>query len=83
MCASVTLRIHCLQQWYGLERSGDGGALYEIASMWRFAGRSLLLELPRQTRRQFRASGTARASRVGPSAVEATNRHLPSKGLMH
>jgi IS5 family transposase len=35
------LRIHCLQQWYGLSDPAMEEELYEIASMRQFAGLSL------------------------------------------
>ena len=35
---STTLRIHCLQQWYGLSDPTMEEALYEIASLRQFAG---------------------------------------------
>jgi IS5 family transposase len=38
---STMLRIHCLQQWYGLSDPAMEEALYEIASMRQFAGLSL------------------------------------------
>src|SRR6187397_1072792 len=38
---STMLRIHCLQQWYGLSDPAMEEELYEIASMRQFAGLSL------------------------------------------
>jgi len=38
---STMLRIHCLQQWYGLSDPAMEEGLYEIASMRQFAGLSL------------------------------------------
>jgi IS5 family transposase len=38
---ATMLRIHCLQQWYALSDPAMEEALYEIASMRRFAGLSL------------------------------------------
>jgi IS5 family transposase len=38
---SAMLRIHFMQQWYGLSDPAMEEALYEIASMRRFAGLSL------------------------------------------
>jgi transposase, IS5 family len=38
---ATMLRIHCLQQWYGLSDPAMEEELYEIASMRRFAGLSL------------------------------------------
>ena len=35
------LRVYCMQQWYGLSDPAMEEALYEIASMRRFAGFSL------------------------------------------
>ena len=36
-----TIRVYCMQQWYGLSDPAMEEALYEIASMRRFAGFSL------------------------------------------
>lgn len=77
---SAMLRIHCLQQWYGLSDPAMEEALYEIASMRRFAG--LLLSrgsLPDETtilhfRHLLERHGLAR------QPFEAINRHLQSKG---
>ena len=38
---ATMLRIHCLQQWYGLSDPAMDEELYEIASMRQFAGLSL------------------------------------------
>src|SRR3954451_9209764 len=38
---AAMLRIHCLQQWYGLSDPAMEEELYEIASMRQFAGLSL------------------------------------------
>ena len=38
---ATMLRIHCLQQWYGLSDPAMEEELYEIASMRQFAGLSL------------------------------------------
>ena len=36
--AEVMLRIYFLQQWYGLSDPGMEASLYDVESMWRFAG---------------------------------------------
>src|SRR6476660_2607996 len=41
---ATMLRIHCLQQWYGLSDPAMEEELYEIASMRQFAGLSLARE---------------------------------------
>jgi IS5 family transposase len=79
---SAMLRIHCLQQWYALSDPAMEEALYEIASMRRFAGLSLSRgALPDETtilnfRHLLERHGLARR------LFEAINRHLHSKGLM-
>lgn len=73
------LRIHCLQQWYGLSDPAMKEALYEIASM-RFADLTLAREaLPDETtilnfRHLPERHGLARR------VFEAIKRHLQSKG---
>ena len=76
------LRIHCLQQWYGLSDPAMEETLYEIASMRRFTGLSLSRgSMPDETtilhfRHLPERHGLAR------QLFEAINRHLQSKGLM-
>ncbi|MCE9814699.1 transposase, partial [Raoultella ornithinolytica] len=43
------LRIHCMQHWYNLSDGAMEDALYEIASMRRFARLSLDSALPDRT----------------------------------
>ena len=79
---SAMLRIHCLQQWYGLSDPAMEEALYEIASMRRFAGLSLARgALPDETtilnfRHLLERHDLARR------VFEAIRKHLQSKGLM-
>ena len=48
---ATMLRIHCLQQWYGLSDPAMEEELYEIASMRQFAGLSLARARCRTRRR--------------------------------
>jgi IS5 family transposase len=79
---SAMLRIHCLQQWYGLSDPAMEEALYEIASMRRFAGLSLARgALPDETtivnfRHLLERHDLARR------IFEAIKGQLQSKGLM-
>lgn len=79
---SAMLRIHCLQQWYGLSDPAMEEALYEIASMRRFAGLTLSRgALPDETtilnfRHLLERHDLARR------VFEAIRKHLQAKGLM-
>ena len=79
---SSMLRIHCLQQWYGLSDPAMEEALYEIASMRRFAGLSLTNGgVPDETtilnfRHLLERHDLARR------IFEAVKGHLRAKGLM-
>ena len=43
------LRIHLMQNWFGLSDPGMEEALYEVASMRKFSGLSLLEAIPDET----------------------------------
>jgi IS5 family transposase len=79
---SSMLRIHCLQQWYGLSDPAMEEALYEIASMRCFADLSLTKGgVPDETtilnfRHLLERHNLAR------QIFEAVKRHLQAKGLM-
>ena len=79
---SAMLRIHCLQQWYGLSDPAMEEALYEIASMRRFAGLSLSRgALPDETtilnfRHLLERHGLARA------IFDTVKVHLQKAGLL-
>ena len=79
---SVMLRIHCLQQWYGLSDPAMEEALYEIASMRRFAGLSLSRgALPDETTILNFRHLLERHDLAG-RVFEVINGHLQSKGLL-
>lgn len=78
---SAMLRIHFMQQWYGLSDPAMEEALYEIASMRRFAGLSLAKgAVPDETtilnfRHLLESHGLAAL------IFEAVNSYLASRGL--
>ncbi|MEK8088588.1 IS5 family transposase [Thermithiobacillus plumbiphilus] len=78
---SVMLRVHCLQLFYNLSDPAMEDALYEIASMRRFAGLSLSDPLPDETtilnfRHFLERHG------LGQVVFAAVNQHLAQHGLM-
>src|SRR3954451_3482215 len=76
------LRIHCLQQWYGLSDQAMEEELYEIASMRQFAGLSLGRgTVPDETtilnfRHLLERNGLAR------EIFDTVNAHLQAAGLL-
>src|SRR5882757_3257094 len=79
---ATMLRIHCLQQWYGLSDPAMEEELYEIASMRQFAGLSLARgAVPDETtilnfRHLLEQHGLAR------EIFEAVKAHLQAAGLL-
>lgn len=78
---SVMLRVHCLQLFYNLSDPAMEDALYEIASMRRFAGLSLSDPLPDETtilnfRHFLERHG------LGQVVFALVNQHLAQHGLM-
>ena len=79
---ATMLRIHCLQQWYGLSDPAMEEELYEIASMRRFAGLSLARgSVPDETtilnfRHLLERYGLAR------ELFETVKAHLQDAGLL-
>lgn len=77
---AVMLRVHCLQLFYNLSDPGMEDALYEIASMRRFAGLRLSERLPDETTilnfRHFLES-----HKLGKALFEEINRHLKAQNL--
>ena len=58
----ILLKVHLLQDWFGLSDAATEDALYEIASMRQFAGLSLIRSIPDATtilhfRRLLQSSG--------------------------
>jgi IS5 family transposase len=77
----VMLRIHLMQNWFGLSDPGMEEALYEVASMRAFAGLSLLEAIPDETTiLHFRH--LLEREEVAPLILNAVNMHLARKGLM-
>lgn len=78
---AVMLRVHCLQLFYNLSDPGMEDALYEIASMRRFAGLRLSERLPDETTilnfRHF-----LEAHQLGKGLFEEINRHLKAQNLV-
>lgn len=78
---NAMIRIHIMQQWYGLSDPAMAEALYEIASMHRFAGLSLAKgSVPDETtilnfRHLLEAHGLAAL------IFEAVSRYLASRAL--
>jgi transposase, IS5 family len=77
----VMLRVHLMQNWFGLSDPATEEALYEIVSMRAFAGLSLLDDVPDETtilnfRRLIETHGLAEMM------FERVNAHLRRKGLM-
>ncbi len=79
---ATMLRIHCLQQWYGLSDPAMEEELYEIASMRQFAGLSLARgSVPDETtilnfRHLLERHGLAR------EIFETVKGHLQAAGLL-
>ena len=77
---SALLRIHCMQLFYNLSDPGMEDALYEIASMRRFAGLRLSDNLPDETTiLHFRH--LLERHNLGKKLFDEVNRYLKSKGL--
>ena len=75
------LRIHLMQNWFGLSDPGMEEALYEVASMRKFAGLSLLEAIPDETTiLNFRH--LLEREEMAPLILSAVNTHLARKGLM-
>ena len=75
------LRIHLMQNWFGLSDPAMEEALYEIVSMRRFAGLSLSDGIPDETTiLNFRR--LIETNELAPRIFERVNAHLSRKGLM-
>ena len=75
------LRVHCMQLFYHLSDPGMEAALYEIASMRRFAGLSLLGCVPDETTiLQFRH--LLEQHKLGKELLKEANRHLEQAGVL-
>ena len=75
------LRIHLMQNWFGLSDPGMEEALYEIVPMRQFAHLPLTGALPDETTvLNFRRLLETNA--LAPKLFEAVNAHLGSKGML-
>lgn len=75
------LRIHLMQNWFGLSDPAMEEALYEIVSMRRFAGLSMSDAIPDETTiLNFRR--LIEANDLAPRIFERINAHLTRKGML-
>lgn len=74
------LRIYCLQQWYSLSDPAMEEALYEIASMRRFAGIDLNRVPDETTMLNFRH--LLEEHKLTQALFDVINKHLADKGLL-
>ncbi|MDR5647274.1 IS5 family transposase [Burkholderia cenocepacia] len=75
------LRIHLMQNWFGLSDPAMEEALYEVASMRQFAGLSLTGAIPDETTiLNFRH--LLEANDLAPEILRRVNAHLTRKGLL-
>ena len=79
---STMLRIHCLQQWYGLSDPAMEEALYEIASMRQFAGLSLARGAVPDETTILKFRHLLERHELARQIFEAIKGHLQAKGLM-
>jgi transposase, IS5 family len=79
---STMLRIHCLQQWYGLSDPAMEEALYEIASMRRFAGLSLAKGAVPDETTILKFRHLLERHDLARQIFDTINGHLQAKGLM-
>jgi len=75
------LRVHLMQNWFGLSDPAMEEALYEIASVRAFAGLSLTRAIPDETTiLNFRR--LIETNELAPMIFDKVNAHLTRKGLM-
>jgi len=75
------LRVHLLQNWYGLSDPAMEEALYEVTPMRAFAGLSLSGPIPDETTiLKFRR--LIEANELAPMILERVNAYLRRKGLL-
>lgn len=75
------LRVHLMQNWFGLSDPGMEEALYEIGSMRVFSGLSLTKPIPDETTiLNFRR--IIEQNELAPKILEQVNEHLTRQGLM-
>ena len=77
---ATMLRVHLMQNWFGLSDPGMEEALYEITPMRQFAGLAMTDALPDETTiLNFRR--LLEAHDLAPQVFAAVNAHLCNKGL--
>jgi transposase, IS5 family len=77
----VMLRVHLMQNWFGLSDPAMEESLYEIASMRVFAGLSLNRAIPDETTiLNFRR--ILEENELAPDILSQVNAHLTRKGLL-
>ena len=75
------LRVHLMQNWFGLSDPAMEEALYEIGSMRGFSGLSLTEPIPDETTiLNFRR--IIEQNRLAPKILDKVNEHLARQGLM-
>ena len=75
------LRVHLMQNWFGLSDPGMEEALYEVASMRQFARLTLLGPIPDEsTILHFRH--LLEQHEIAPQILERVNAYLNRKGLL-
>ena len=78
---ATMLRVHLMQNWFGLSDPGMEEALYEIAPMRQFAHLSLTKPIPDETTiLNFRR--LLETHDLAPALLATVNAHLCKKGLM-
>jgi IS5 family transposase len=78
---AAMLRIHLMQNWFGLSDPAMEEALYEVASMRQFAGLSLNRSIPDETTiLNFRH--LLEANELAPEILGRINGYLARKGLL-
>ena len=75
------LRVHLMQNWFGLSDPGMEEALYEVASMRQFARLNLLEAMPDEST-ILRFRHLLEQNEIAPQILERVNAHLNRKGLM-
>ena len=76
-----TRQVNLMQNWFGLSDPGMEEALYEVASMRKFSGLSLLEAIPDETTiLNFRR--LIEREELAPLILDAVNAHLARKGMM-
>jgi IS5 family transposase len=75
------LRVHLMQNWFGLSDPGMEEALYEVASMRQFARLNLLEAMPDEST-ILRFRHLLEQHEIAPQILERVNAHLNRQGLL-